>query len=1037
MRRPRTAALLACLAVVASGLVISTSVQTGAADTPAIGDSTISLNNLRDGWDDNEPGLTASTVTASNFGQLFAAKVDGQVYAQPLVVKQSAGSDGTVVVATENDSVYGLNPATGATDWQASVGTPWASSVLGCGDLTPDIGVTSTPVYDPATNTVYVMARNAIDPNGTADPNTTTPVWQLHALDATSGQERAGWPVLIGGHPDNDPTETFNSETAAQRPGLLLLNGVVYAGFASYCDYQPYDGYVVGVSTSTAKQTALFSTEVGTASGEGGIWQSGGGLVSDGPNQIIVTTGNGDTSPVPDSNTPPTSLSEAVVRLAVQTDGTLKATDWFSPLTRQKLDKNDSDLGAGGPVAIPADYGTTAYPNLLVQDGKDGHIYLLNRSHLGGLGQGPVVNGAATDDALSVTGPFSQKGQWGHPAFWGGAGGAYVYLVENNGFLRALQLGADADDVPTLTSVATSTATFGYTSGSPVVTSDGDDASSALVWLVSVSGASGSNPVLTAYNASPVNGVIPFVNSWPLDPPGVTDGSAATGAKFTTVATDDGRVFVGTRDGYVFGFGVPSAAAIDASPTDFGNVPVGSSSTLPVTLTATRPVTVDSVSSSGAFAVALPDGTTTPVALDTGQTLTVDATFSPAVPNTQSANLVVDTTEGTGNGTSGDVTFDLVGYGTAPGLSVSPAAVGFGAVRVGTLDTSGLTVVNTSGTTESFTTTSTLAPPFSSSALPKGTTTLAAGASLAIPLTFTPTKASTGNTATLAFTVTSPTSIPPVVVTLTGRGVVGAPLLKLVPKSLFFGLVPRGKSVTKTFKIRNVGNTPLTLQKAAPPSGEFTTTTPVSEGSQILPHTGIVQTITFRPTKRGLSTAVYLITGNDGKGHQVERLSGYDDVINDWYARHDGSKSLLGAQTGRNVAVGTGYRCSYANGRVYWSAKTGVHEVHGPILARYVALGGAAGRRLGFPVTNVIALKTGDRSRFSRGWSIYWSRPTGAWAVYGKVLRRYLALGAQHGELGYPTGETHAIRGGFRGRFTGGTITWTTGRGYVVRLATS
>ena len=123
-----------------------------------------------------------------------------------------------------------------------------------------------------------------------------------------------------------------------------------------------------------------------------------------------------------------------------------------------------------------------------MQDGKDGHVYLLDRDALGGLGQGP----GGTDDALGVTGPHN--GMWGHPAFWGGPNGAYVYTVESNGYLRALELTADAGGVPSLTSVATSTATFGYTSGSPVVTSNGDTSTSALVWVVSVIGSSGRAP---------------------------------------------------------------------------------------------------------------------------------------------------------------------------------------------------------------------------------------------------------------------------------------------------------------------------------------------------------------------------------------------------------------------------------------------------------------------------------------------------------------------------------------------------------------
>jgi hypothetical protein len=822
------------------------------------GDSTVSYNTMRTGWDDQEPDLLPADVTASDFGPLFRTQVTGQVYAQPLVAKQTPDSPGMLVVATEANNIYGLDPATGAQQWTTNLGPPWSSSVLGCGDLAPTLGVTSAPVYDASTNTIYAMSKTSPDGLNAVDPE-----WFLHALDATTGQERTGWPVQIGGHPDNDPSETFNPETAGQRAGLLLLDGVVYAGFASHCDHPPYNGYVAGVSTTTAKQTALFTTEVGTSTGEAGIWQAGGGLVSDGPGQIIVATGNGgNVLPSSPGETPSGSLEEAVVRLTVQPDGTLKATDWFSPTSRATLDKFDSDLGSGGPMAIPDGYGTASHPHLLVQDGKDGHVYLLDRDLLGGLATGP----GGTDAPLGVTGPFN--GVWGHPAFWGGGAGSFVYTVENAGFLRALRLTANASGVPSLTSVATSSSTFGYTSGSPVVTSDGDTSSSALVWVVSVAGPAGTSPVLNAYNALPSNGLMQKVYSAPLDPPGVTNPNLAHAVKFTTVATDGGRVFVGTRDGYVFGFGHPSAAPLDASPTDFGNVAVGSTRTLPVTVTAARPVTVTAASGGAGFTVAVAPPTTLPVTLATGDTLTLNVTFKPSAAGEQSQNLLLAAAE---RGITESVTFDLSGFGTQPGLTASPTSIVFGKVPVGSVNTSGVNVLNNSGGSESFTTKSTLKPPFSSSALPTGTTTIPAGGSLAIPINYAPKAASAGQSASITLTVPGLT---PLVIHISGSAVNGSPKLTLIPKTVYFGTVARGHSLTKSFTIRNTGNATLTLEKAAPPSGVFTTTTPVAEGSKILPGAGIVQMITFKPTKKGFVTATYLITGNDGKGQQVVTLRG-------------------------------------------------------------------------------------------------------------------------------------------------------------------
>ncbi|MGH9094198.1 MAG: PQQ-binding-like beta-propeller repeat protein, partial [Acidimicrobiales bacterium] len=281
--RARLAAALAALAVTTS----LASVSLVAAASPARADNTtISYGPLRTGWDPNEANLSPSNVSASDFGQLFSTALDGQVYAQPLV------AGGTVLAVTENDTAYGLDPQTGATRWQNHVGSPWPASAIGCGDLVPDIGITSTPVYDPATGTAYFAAKV------NDGPDVDHPHWYLHAISVQTGVERSGFPTTIGGSPTNNPANTFDPMTAGQRAGLLLLDGVVYVAFASHCDYGTYVGYVAGVSASTGRQTTLWATEGSSSSAEAGIWQSGGGLVSDGPGRIILATGNG-VSPAP------------------------------------------------------------------------------------------------------------------------------------------------------------------------------------------------------------------------------------------------------------------------------------------------------------------------------------------------------------------------------------------------------------------------------------------------------------------------------------------------------------------------------------------------------------------------------------------------------------------------------------------------------------------------------------------------------------------------------------------------------------------
>ncbi|MFD0329965.1 PQQ-binding-like beta-propeller repeat protein [Streptacidiphilus monticola] len=461
--------------------------------------TTVSVDPARTGWDPQESALGPADVQSSDFGRQFSTAVDGQVYAQPLV------AGGLVVAATENDKVYGIDATTGAVSWRRDLGTPWPAATVGCGDLVPDIGVTSTPVLDPATRTVYLTAKV------NDGPDAAHPHWYVHALDLATGAERSGWPVTVAGAPSNDPTRAFNPETAMQRPGLLLLDGRLFIGFASHCDFGPYVGYVASLNTST-RALRLWATEDNSANGMAGVWMGGGGLVSDGPGRIIFSTGNGVAPAPAPGDRPPGQLSESVVRLAVNSDGTMAAQDFFSPANAATLDQNDTDLGSGGPVALPDGFGTAAHPHLLVQIGKDGRVFLLDRDHLGGRAQGP----GGTDAVVGVTGPF--EGVWGHPAVYGGEGG-WVYAVGSRGPLRAYRRGVDGSGQPVLSLAGTSAESFGYTSGSPVVTSDRTTAGSAVVWAVYSSGSSGADGTLRAYRAVPDgNGTLELLHSNPSAP---------------------------------------------------------------------------------------------------------------------------------------------------------------------------------------------------------------------------------------------------------------------------------------------------------------------------------------------------------------------------------------------------------------------------------------------------------------------------------------------------------------------------------------
>ncbi|MER6269049.1 choice-of-anchor D domain-containing protein [Streptomyces sp900105755] len=791
--------------------------------------TTQGADNLRTNWDQNESALSPAVVQSSAFGQLFATKLDGQIYAQPLVLGDQ------VIAVTESNTLYGLDRTTGAIEWSKNYGASWPASAIGCGDLTPNVGATATPVYDPATKALYFTTK--------VDDGTSThrhPTWLMHAVDPSSGTELSGWPVTINGSPSNDPSVSFDAYYEQQRPGLLLMDGVVYAGFGAHCDAWPYRGYVVGVSTTEHRITSMWASVTGASTGGAGIWQSGGGLVSDGSGRIFFSTGNG-ISPAPGpGKTVQGTLAESVVRLQVGSDNSLSTADFFSPSDASTLDLNDQDISSGAPMALPDGFGTSDHPHLLVQQGKDGRIFLLDRDNLGGMGQGAQGG----DAAVSVSGPY--QGMWGHPAFWGGDGG-YVYVVGNQGPLRALKYGVRNGGTPTLTLTGQSQDTFGYTSGSPLVTSNGTDDSSALVWMTSASNASGADGTLRAYSPTPDgNGRLQLLWSAPI----------GTATKFSTPTADSGKVYVGTRDGVLYGFGSPARTALTAASLDFGQVGLGDSSSATMKLTATQDVSITGLKASGAFSVdpsAVPTSDQ-PTALATDATLDVPISFTPTATGGINGTLTANLSDGQ------KLVFALHGVGTRPGLGASPAALDFGEVPTGSTSTLNLQITNTG--TEPETVDSVDAPGgvFSASGLPSTGTVVPAGGSFVLSVTYTPTADQVDSDALVVTSsgggATHTLSVPVNATAITGQG-----HLEFSTSSLDFGKVPIGSSKSLSFTITNTGNIPVTVTKAKAPTGDFNSAVQLSEGLIIGPDQTAVQSVTFTPRTAADLSASYEVTG--------------------------------------------------------------------------------------------------------------------------------------------------------------------------------
>jgi hypothetical protein len=497
----------------------------------------------RDGANLAETILTPANVNANDFGKLFTDGVDGVVYAQPLVksgvVVPGQGTLDLVFVATEHDSVYAFNAdSPGAPVWHDSFINPTAGvttvsdSDLNSNSIAPEVGITSTPVIDPTTSTLFVVAFTK-EVSGA----TTSYVQRLHALDLATGAEKFGGPVVIRASvPGTGPGSvngvvSFDAFKENQRPGLLLDNGVVYITWASFDDHTPYHGWVIGYNAQTLQQVAVFNTT--PDGGLGGIWMSGAAPAADSAGNIYVVTGNG-TFDGGSSTTPNQDYGDTFLELSTAGGG-LTLTTYFTPFNQATLDSRDEDLGSGGPVLLPDQPG--ANPHLLIGAGKEGKIYLLNRDNLGGYD--PSTDNVVQELPQAVTSAFDT------PAYFNGQ----VYFAGVNDFLKAFSL---ANGLLSASPASQSSMTFGYPGATPSISADGTD--NGIVWVIQ----NGSAAVLRAFDATNVS-----TELYDSNQAGGRDLVGA-GVKFSVPTIVNGKVYVGTQSGLeVFGLlpaGTPTPA---------------------------------------------------------------------------------------------------------------------------------------------------------------------------------------------------------------------------------------------------------------------------------------------------------------------------------------------------------------------------------------------------------------------------------------------------------------------------------------------
>lgn len=386
---------------------------------------TSQYDNARTGTNLNETSLTPRNVNAQHLGKVFTLPVDGDIYAQPLLLGgveiPGKGRHDVLFVATEHDSVYAFdaygNP--GSPLWKVSFLKDGVTTVPAadahCPFIAPEIGITSTPVIDPSTGTLYVLVRTKDRPGRYSQ--------HLHALALTTGAEKFGGPVEIQASMSGSGTGSSNGELDFNplrdnpRAALLLNNGVVYMTWASACDVGPYHGWVMAYDAHSLKQKAVFNAS--PDADDSGIWEGDTGPAADKDGNIFVATGNGRF----DAANGGRDYGDTLLKLDGQS---LKLSDYFAPFNVDALDAGDHDLGSGGPMLLPDQSGP--HPHLAVVAGKGATLYLINRDHMG--------HYQAASDSHAVQTIALRGGIFGSMTYWN----HFLYVLSDDDVLREFEV---------------------------------------------------------------------------------------------------------------------------------------------------------------------------------------------------------------------------------------------------------------------------------------------------------------------------------------------------------------------------------------------------------------------------------------------------------------------------------------------------------------------------------------------------------------------------------------------------------------------
>jgi len=483
----------------------------------------------------SETILTPANVNSNTFGKLFVLTVDGKVDAQPLYVAQlvtpANGTKNVLYVATENDSIYAFDADSGGILWQRSVQNPGEvpSNDHGCSQVTPQIGITGTPVIDRtsgAHGTIYLVSMSQ-DGSGQY-------FQRLHALDLATGAEEFGGPVAIQatytgtGDNSNGTSVVFDPGKYKARPSLLLLNGVVYTSWGSHCDVRPYTGWIIGYNESTLAQTSVLNVD---PNGNGGsFWNSGAAPAADAQGNIYHLAANGTFDEALDVNGFPSQgdYGNAFLKVGV-TNQQLGVADYFTMSNTTAESAQDQDLGSGGALVLPdLKDAQGIVRHLAVGAGKDKNIYVVDRENMG------KFNPAGDQIYQELIGGLPTM-EFGSPAYFNGL----VYFGSIRSSLQAFQV---ENARLSLTPVSQTNNAFPYPGTTPSISANGT--ANGIVWAVE----NGDAAVLHAYDAA--NLAHELYNS---NQAGSRD-QFGQGNKFVVPTIADGKVYVATTNGVgVFG----------------------------------------------------------------------------------------------------------------------------------------------------------------------------------------------------------------------------------------------------------------------------------------------------------------------------------------------------------------------------------------------------------------------------------------------------------------------------------------------------